>query len=386
LNGTGFEAGRLVERLERLVAFDTQNPPGAQEAECAAWIAAELDGLGFAVEVDGFDGGRANVVARLENGPGPCFAYNTHIDVVPAGEGWDSDPFRLTARGGDLHGRGACDAKGSLAAMMEALQLLAAAPRGWSGTLMGVFGADEEASSRGAKRYAATAPGIDFVVVGEPSGNVPITAHKGSLRPLVRVAGRTAHSGTPDLGLNAIYQAGKLLPRIAAHHAELSARAHPLVGSPSLTVTRASAGRADNVVPDSCDLLLDRRLVPGEAEDEALAAIRALLAQAARESIEADIVELRPTTGGAAETAGSHPVVRAAVAAASRHGVADPTPIGFGGACDFVHFRNAGAEGCVLGPGDLGVAHKPNEFVPRAELEAAALIYRDIAAAMLRAP
>ncbi len=380
------DAGRLATRLERLVAFDTQNPPGAREAECAGWIAAELSGLGFAIEIDRFDEGRANVVARLPNGPGPCFAFNTHTDVVPAGEGWDQDPFRLTARGRNLHGRGACDAKGALAGMLEALQMLAEASDGWSGTLMGVFVADEEASSRGAKRFAASRPGIDLVVVGEPSGNAPITAHKGSLRPLVRVRGKTAHSGTPDLGVNAIFQAGRLLPRIAAHHRALAALIHPLVGSPSLTVTRAEAGRADNVVPDACDLLLDRRLVPGERESDAVAAIEVLLAEARLEGIEAEIVALRPTTGSAAETAVSHPIVQAAMAAASRHGVADPTPTGFGGACDFVHFREAGAEGLVLGPGDLAVAHKPNEFVPRRELEAAALIYRDIAIAMLAAP
>jgi len=75
--------------------------------------------------------------------------------------------------------------------------------------------------------------------------------------------------------------------------------------------------------------------------------------------------------------------VLAAIAAGRRHGVVDPSPIGFQGACDFVHFREAGAQGVVLGPGDLAVAHKPDEFVPRAELEAAALIYRDIAATML---
>lgn len=380
------DAGRLVARLERLVAFDTQNPPGAREAACADWIAGDLSDLGFVVDIDRFDEGRANLVAHLANGPGPCFAFNTHMDVVPAGDGWDTDPFRLTARGPNLHGRGACDAKGALAAMLEALGLLAGAKAGWSGTLMAVFVADEEASSRGAKRYAATRPGIDLVVVGEPSGNVPITAHKGSLRPLVRVGGKTAHSGTPDLGVNAIVQAGRLLPRIAALHADLARTAHPLVGPPSLTVTRAMAGQADNVVPDACDLLLDRRLVPGEQEADAVAAIEAMLSDAARDGIEARIVEWRPTTGGAAETAASHPVVQAAIAAAGRHGVTDPTPIGFGGACDFVHFREAGADGLVLGPGDLGVAHKPNEFVPRRELEAAALIYRDIAAAMLVAP
>ena len=184
------DSGRLVARLERLVAFDTQNPPGAREADCAAWLAAELAGMGFAVEVDSFDEGRANVVARLANGPGPCFAFNTHMDVVPAGEGWSTDPFRLVPRGADLVGRGACDAKGALAAMLEALQLLSEARGGWSGTLMGVLVADEEASSRGAKRYAATKPGIDLVVVGEPSGKRGASAPSCASPARRRIRGR----------------------------------------------------------------------------------------------------------------------------------------------------------------------------------------------------
>jgi succinyl-diaminopimelate desuccinylase len=168
------------------------------------------------------------------------------------------------------------------------------------------------------------------------------------------------------------------------HHKKLATRIHPLVGASSLTVTRANAGVADNIIPDACDLLLDRRLVPGETEESALAEIRAVLGKArTAQEIETLILELKPTTGGAAETEGGHPIVQAALAAASRHGVRDPQPCGFQGACDFVHFRDLGADGVVLGPGDLSVAHKSNEFVPRAELEAAVSIYRDIALAML---
>ncbi|WP_291298312.1 M20 family metallopeptidase [Elioraea sp.] len=372
----------VTDTLARLVAYDTQNP-GPGEGECAPWIAGRLAALGAEVTIDGFAPGRPNVIGRIANGPGPVFAFNTHMDVVPAGEGWSGDAFTLRERDGHLVGRGACDAKGSLAAMLHAMEALAADRATWSGTLLGVFVADEEVSSRGAKHLASTRPGIDFVVVGEPSGNAPIIAHKGSLRPRVVVRGRTAHSGTPDLGLNAIYQAGLLLPRIAALHARLRDIVHPLVGSPSLTVTRAEAGIADNIVPDRCALLLDRRLVPGETEGDAVAVIEAMLAEAAADGITAAIEALVPTTGGPAETKPDHPIVAAALVAAARHGVADPTPAGFQGACDFVHFRNIGAEGVVLGPGDLAVAHKPDEFVPRAALEAAVGIYADIARAML---
>lgn len=376
---------RCLALLARLVAADSQNPPGDERA-CAALVAAELSALGCEVSQQEYEPGRINVIGRIENGPGPTFCFNTHLDVVPVGSGWRGDPLVLREEDGRLIGRGTCDCKGPLAAMIAAISLLGAARNTWSGTLLGVFVADEEVASRGARHYAAQRPTIDYVVVGEPSGNRPIIAHKGSLRPLVRVAGRMAHSGTPDLGINAIFQAGRLLPRISALHRTLADRRHVLIGSPSLTVTRAQAGVADNIVPDGCDLLLDRRLIPGETEADALTEIEALLAQAQSEDgIESSIVECRPTTGGPAETPADHPVVLAALAAGRAHEVSDPAPIGFGGACDFVHFRGIGAQGVVLGPGDLTVAHKPEEFVPRAEFEASALIYRDIAQAMLRA-
>ena len=375
----------LVARLARLVAFDTQNPPG-READCAAFVAGELAAIGCGVECDEYEPGRVNVIGTLPNGPGPVFAFNTHMDVVPTGQGWSGDPFTLRADGERLVGRGACDAKGPLAAMIEAMSMLAADRKSWSGALLGVFVADEEVASRGARHFARSRPNIDCVVVGEPSGNAPIVAHKGSLRPLVRIVGQMAHSGTPDQGLNAIYQAAKLIPRLAAYHNGLAARSHPLVGAPSLTVTRAAGGIADNIVPDACELLIDRRMIPGETEASALAEIRALL-DAARvaDGINSEILTLKPTTGGAAETAPGHPIVDAAIAAGRRHGVADSRPFGFQGACDFVHFRDLGAQGLVLGPGDLSVAHKPDEFVPRSELRAAALIYADIARAMLAA-
>ena len=379
------DPSRVVADLARLVAFDTQNPPG-REHEAALFVRARLGEAGFSCALDPFGSGRSNIEARLENGDGPVLAFCTHLDVVPVGEGWSRDPFVLHEDEGRLYGRGACDAKGSLAAMLEALRLLAASRSAWRGTLLGVFVADEEVGSAGARRYAASRPRIDHVVIGEPTGNGIVIAHKGSLRPLVRVHGTATHSGTPDLGRNAIIDAGVLCAMIRALHTDtLRLRTHPLTGNASLTVTRIAGGIADNIVPDRCELLLDRRMIPGEDEQGALAEIRALLERAAAESgIRAEIAELRPTTGGAAETAPDRPVVRVAVAAARTHGVQNLDLQGFQGACDLVHFHTLGAQGVVMGPGALAVAHKADEFVPRDELVSASLIYRDLAQALLK--
>jgi acetylornithine deacetylase/succinyl-diaminopimelate desuccinylase len=308
------------------------------------------------------------------------------MDVVPAGEGWSSDPFTLREVQGRLYGRGACDCKGPLAAMLESLRLLAADRAVWSGTLLGVFVADEEIASEGAKFYAATRPRIDYAVVGEPTSNTTVTAHKGSLRPVVRVHGVPAHSGTPHLGENAIYRAGELLGLTRELHENVVRhRSHELVGEASLTVTRIGGGHADNVLPGSCDLLLDRRMIPGEDENAAKEEIAALLRTAhERFGLRAEIVDYRATTGGATQTATGEPIVQASLAACRAHGAADPGPFGFQGACDLVHFSGAGAKGTIIGPGALAVAHKPDEFVPVDELMAASLIYRDVALAMLR--
>ncbi len=383
---TAPDVTRMKRDLAALVAIDTQNPPGG-EAEAAAFLRRLIEPEGFAVSISEYKPRRVNLVARLDNGPGPVFAFNTHMDVVPVGEGWSSDPLVLREADGRLYGRGACDCKGPLIAMVEAMRMLAAARASWSGSLLGVFVGDEEIASEGAKAYAAAKPRVDYAVIGEPTSNATFSAHKGSLRPLVRVHGVSAHSGTPHLGDNAIYRAAELLGLIRSHHDDVVRhRTHPLVGEASLTVTRIHGGHADNVLPGSCDLLLDRRMVPGEDENAVKREIDELLLLAHRRfGLRAEIVEYRATTGAATETAADRPIVKASLAACRAHGKADPGPFGFQGGCDLVHFNSIGAQGTVIGPGSLAVAHKPDEFVPLDEFVACSLIYRDVARTMLQA-
>jgi acetylornithine deacetylase/succinyl-diaminopimelate desuccinylase family protein len=383
---TGPDASRMKADLARLVSFKTENPPG-REVEAAQFLSGLFRREGFSAEIDQYKPGRANIIAKLENGEGPVFAFNTHMDVVPAGEGWSTDPFDLRERDGKLFGRGSCDAKGPLAAMVEAMRLLKEDRRSWSGTLLGVFVGDEEVASEGAKHYAASRPKIDFAVIGEPTSNSTVIAHKGSLRPWIRVQGVSAHSGTPDAGENAIYRAARFIEMVEKFHRDvIRHRSHPIVGGASLTITRALSGVADNVLPDRCDLLLDRRMVPGEDEGEVIAEISRLLERAAIEAgVRAEIIEYKPTTGGATETAASHPIAVASLAACKRHGAKVTEPQGFQGGCDLVHFRTIGAQGTVIGPGSLALAHKPNEFVPIDEFVTASLIYRDVAMDMLKA-
>jgi len=379
------DAARMKRELAEIIAIRSENPPGG-EGEVAVYVERLLKEEGFSVSLTEYKPGRFNVEARLENGTGPVFAFNTHMDTVPAGDGWTSDAFTLREADGKLFGRGACDCKGPLIAMIEAMRMLAADRATWSGTLLGVFVGDEEIASEGAKYYASTKPNIDFAVVGEPTSNTTYSAHKGSLRPVVRVQGVPAHSGTPHLGDNAIYRAGQLLTLIETYHNDVvRKRTHPLVGEASLTVTRISGGHADNVLPGACDLLLDRRMVPGEDEEVVKQELAALLKDAYdRFGVKAEIIDFKATTGSATETAPDHPIVLASLKACKENGTVDPGPFGFQGGCDLVHFRSLGAQGTVIGPGSLSVAHKADEFVPVDEFITCSVIYRDVARTMLR--
>jgi succinyl-diaminopimelate desuccinylase len=377
------DVARLTGLLERLVAIDTQNPPG-REVEAAALLASKLEAIGFATKVRPLADGRVNVVARIDNGDGPCFAFNSHMDTVPVGGGWTTDPFRLTERDGKLFGRGACDAKGPIVAMVEAGRLLASQRVSWRGTLVLMFVADEEINGGGSRALAKQPPKPDLIVIGEPTNNAVFAAHKGCLRPLIRAKGKAAHSGRPELGVNAILAAARLTSLFDARDRELQALNHPLVGHASLTITRIAGGIGDNVIPENCEMVLDRRLLPGETLDAALDDLQALLTRAKREhGVEAEIAAIR-AGAGSAETALDDPLVTNAVAISRARGVTFPQPGGLTGGCDLVHFHDVGAVGIVLGPGSLDVAHQPDEYVPKDDLARAALIYRDVAVAMMQ--
>jgi len=306
------------------------------------------------------------------------------MDTVPVGGGWTNDPFYLTERNGRLFGRGACDAKGPIVAMVEAGRLLASQRDLWRGTLVLMFVADEEINGGGSRALAKQQPKPDLIVIGEPTNNAVYAAHKGCLRPLIRAKGKAAHSGRPERRVNAILAASHLTSLFDARDRELRAQSHPLVGHASLTVTRIAGGIADNVVPDDCEMVLDRRLLPGETLDAALDDLQALLTRAKRDhGVDAEIATIR-TKAGSTETALDDPLVRKAVAISRTHGVTFPQPGGLTGGCDLVHFHDVGAVGIVLGPGSLDVAHQPDEYVPKDDLARAALIYRDIAVAMMQ--
>lgn len=370
------DEGAAAQVLTDLVRFPTVNPPG-DEGPLAAHLAGQLHAMGMETELREVLPGRPNMVARLRGKAGhPVLLFNTHMDVVPPGAGWTKDPFGGKVVDGRLYGRGAADAKGSLAAFLMAARALAHSGIALDGDLVVTAVVDEETGSQGARRLAP-AVAADHAIVGEPTGLDVVIAHRGSFRPVIAVEGRAAHASQPGAGVNAIQMAARAITALEGYGAAFDGRTHPLVGSPTLAVTIVHGGHKENVIPDRCEFTIDRRLIPGETEAEAQAAIEHVLEgiRAGVPEFRASVARLVPTTGGPSETPPDAPIVAALVRAGEAVLGRQPALAGFPAACDMVHFRSAGIPTAVLGPGDLARAHTADEWVDLRQVADAARIY-----------
>src|SRR5262245_57455039 len=312
----GGPSDALVRELVDLIRLPSQNP-GNGEGEVAAYVAERCRRLGLEVDVTEALPGRPNVVAWLRGRQRrPAIALNTHLDTVPISDGWTVDPFAGEVRDGRVWGIGAGDAKGQIVAMLGAIEAFVAAGAPRRGDLVFTAVADEELGSLGA-RAVVQGMAVDHAVIGEPTRLRVGIAHRGSLRPRIVVRGRAAHSSTPRLGVNAIYKMRKVLAALEAYCDGLAARAHPLIGPPSGAVTVITGGHKERAVPDRCEIVLGRRMVPGERQDEVVAAIEALLARLGRDDPELRVAieGYLPTSGPPSETPREARVVRLAVEA-----------------------------------------------------------------------
>jgi acetylornithine deacetylase/succinyl-diaminopimelate desuccinylase family protein len=372
---------QLVARLVDLVRLPSQNP-GEDERAVAGRVAEWCRALGLDVRVEDALPGRPNVVAVLEGPrPGPAVVLNTHLDTVPRSDGWTVDPFAGEIRDGRVWGLGTSDAKGQIVAMLGALAALIEAGGLRAGRVVFTAVADEEMGSEGAR---AVVRGLraDYAVIGEPTRLRVGIAHRGSLRPRIVVRGRSAHSSTPRLGINAIFKMRRVLEALEAYVDGLDARQHPLIGPPSGSVTLIRGGHKESAVPDRCEIVLDRRMVPGESQDAVIRDLEGLLATlaAADPELEVGIEGYLPTSGPPSETPRDARLVGLAVDAVREVAGAPPDVYGAGFGCDMTHFRAIGAEAVILGPGDIDRAHKADEYIGVDELAAGARVY----AALLR--
>ncbi|HSJ55797.1 MAG TPA: YgeY family selenium metabolism-linked hydrolase [Anaerolineae bacterium] len=261
----------FLQDLVRLPSLSTQ------EDAVARRMADEMRSVGFdEVRTDRI----GNVIGRIGAGGGPKLLFNAHMDTVDVGglDRWPVPPYQGTIRDGVLYGRGACDMKGGLAAMVYSVRALVDAGVELGGDLYVVGVVQEEPCEGLAMQVLVEEEGIrpDFVVLGEPSNLQVRVGHRGRIEMQVKVWGKAAHASAPSLGTNAIHNAARLIfgiellaPRLATD---------PFLGQGTVAVTEiVSYAASRNALPDCCEFYIDRRLTLGETERKAVAEIQNII-------------------------------------------------------------------------------------------------------------
>jgi len=386
--------GDLTALTRDLIRLPTVNPPGEAYEPCARFIGERLAGRGFAVEYLRAEGAvgdsdaypRLNVVARIEGaGAGPCVHFNSHIDVVEPGAGWTVDPWGGEVRDGKVYGRGACDMKGGLAASMIAVEAILDEGLDFPGAIEISGTVDEESGGYAgvawlAERGYFSPPKVNHVIIPEPlNKDCVCLGHRGVWWAEIEVKGRIAHGSMPFLGVSAIRGMAAFMARVETDlYPRLNQRRTrmPVIpeGARQSTLNFNSLhgglpeggdGFPSALVADSCRLVLDRRYLIEEDEDEVKAEVRELLDAVATERPDfayalRDLWSVAPTM-----TDADAPVVRALSAEIARQLGAPAKHVASPGTYDQKHVARIGhLKDCVAyGPGILELAHQPDEYV-----------------------
>jgi acetylornithine deacetylase len=364
--------------LERLVGFPTVSRDS--NLPLIDWVRNYLADQGIDSQlVPNAAGGKANLFASVGPMRAGGLVLSGHTDVVPVdGQPWTSDPFKLAARDARLHGRGACDMKGFIAAALSRVPSLKAARLQRPVHFM--FSYDEEIGCLGAPSMIAAAsrelPKPAAVIVGEPTSMAVANEHKGICAGRTRVTGIEAHSSLTHQGVSAVMLAAELIHHLnetaekLAAGAPGSARARRF--SPpysTVSVNVIHGGTASNIMAGTCEFAWDIRALPGDSVRRVLEALAtfssARLADLAGQgrpcSIESDVLADVPplvADGGLAE----------ALARAVSESVGESITVPF--ATEGGQFQGAGWSTVVCGPGSIEQAHKADEYVERTQLAA----------------
>jgi acetylornithine deacetylase len=390
----------LTATLADLVRRPSVNPMGRDvsgpeylEGRVTDYLAQRFGAAGLPWARQPVAPGRDNLVARLDaTEPGaPVILWDAHQDTVPA-EGMTVDPFVPLVRDGRLYGRGACDVKGGMAAMLVAIDRLRAAAGPRRATIVFAATVNEEFGFSGAKALArlwtqtsAEFPATDaaaralvggrplLAVVAEPTGLDLVTRHKGAVRWRIAVHGRACHSAFPEQGENAIYPAGHAIVALESLARELLAREpdHPC-GPPTLNVGTVRGGSGVNLVPDLVLFEVERRLLPGEcpaaARDEVIRRVAAACG-------DARVVHHEPFLESAglpeADSCAATPWIEALAAGAKARGAAAHRVAARYGTNASI-FAAAGVPSVVFGPGSIDQAHTADEWIALEQVDAAA--------------
>ncbi|WP_147917087.1 M20 family metallopeptidase [Ruania zhangjianzhongii] len=381
------ESGDLVNSeattlLSELVAIPSVNPRGeALPAETplaqhiADWCAAQ----GIEAVLSPVLDGRSNVVATVPGrDPSTAVLFESHLDTVET-EHMSTPPFTPTVRDGRLYARGACDAKGPLAAFLTALRDVAHAPEPPPSTVIVAAVVDEEHAYRGVLQLLEDLGGgpakVRGAVIGEPTDLRAVVAHKGVMRCRIVAEGPGGHSSRPWGIENPIETVARVISYLAEEITpELDGHTHPLVGPASLVPSLISGGTGPNTVPNQCAVSLDRRTLPGEDPQQVWRELHDRVKAQFGSSV---TVEPPFLTDLALDNDPRDPFLAGVCAELGSAGH-DPAPIGTGWGSDASKIAAAGIPALVMGPGSITDAHTPDESIDLTELARAVDIARAV--------
>lgn len=363
----------VLATLADLIRINSINPAyegGVPESAVAEYVERFFAARGVETFRQDVLPGRFNVIARVpgEN-PNRRVVLEAHMDTVSV-EGMSIPPFDPVTRDGKMYGRGSCDTKAGLAAMMHAVAALAAEKivppcEVWLAAVV-----DEEHSFRG---VLSLCEGLQAhaAIVAEPTELRTVVAAKGVLRGKIRTIGKAAHSSKPHLGVNAISHMAAVITVLNQEAAALTKTAHPLLGPASLNIGTIQGGEQVNFVPDRCEIAVDRRLLPGEDPEAVWMRYASMLKAMPELQVEVDPPMIADS---ALETSAGSDVVRTAQSVASDLGLnSDVIGVPFGS--DASKLSRHGVPSIILGPGSIDRAHAAIEYVECDQVLAAASFY-----------
>jgi acetylornithine deacetylase/succinyl-diaminopimelate desuccinylase-like protein len=371
----------LAVSLGELVRIPSVNPHHAGprsgdggERRIVDWLAERADALGAEVVVDHVTDGRCNVYATFAGSMDRIVVVDVHLDTVGV-EHMTRDPFDGAVEGTRVYGRGAVDTKASLAVVLNVLGELRAAGQRPAPTVQVVGTVGEEMRGMiGAVRYRdwllENTMTVDRLIVAEPTGCAPVHGHKGGTDLRVVVHGEAAHSAQVSAGVNAVSAAARVVNAIDDEHARLARSQWPTpVGAGSVATVAITGGLAPNIIPDRCEVAINRRTAPGEQVESVLEALRDLVVAAAHPAT----VEVEVLDGFAVDAFYREPDIEL-VTELSRLSGAPPAVAAFGSNAMF--YGDVATDLVVFGPGSIEQAHKAEEWIEIDQLVRAAEIYR----------
>jgi acetylornithine deacetylase/succinyl-diaminopimelate desuccinylase family protein len=347
---------RLLQDLVRIPSVSPDGDPGTAttntgERRMAEYVSDFLRKLALDVEVHEVEPGRPNVIGRFSSrGSRQSIAFAPHTDTVSVA-GMTIDPFGAEVRNGRLYGRGACDTKGSLAAMLAALTNAVRQREFREGDLDVYFCAlmGEESGSHGARTLLQRGFKAGFAIAGEPTNCRVVHTHKGAIAFRIITRGKSVHSSMPERGDSAIKKMAHVVEYLHGEYTDSLAQIHNVpLGSPTANVGIIRGGSQTNIVPDYCEIEVDRRTLPGEDHEQILRHLRERL------SVEVELI------GACAPlyTDPQNPFIRAL----GRETVGAPW------FCDASIFAEYGTPAVAFGPGNVAQAHTADEYVELEEV------------------